>query len=102
MDIFIRSPVLAFLPAILFAAAFVHLSLGRGRRSLVGRLLVLGSCLSWIFYGRYEQTVPRDANIRVDLLLIYPALLIVSAIGVFAYLSRFARRNAQQEPAEFR
>lgn len=78
--ILVAWPWLAFLPA---AALFLLYLRGRGR-------LALGAGLAWALYAGYEFGMQRrwlctgECNIRVDLLLIYPALLVVSLAAVVA------------------
>ncbi len=78
MDIFIRAPWLAFaVSAIFFALSW----------STWSKLLITAST-AWILYGVYEYLMrfrvlcSGECNIRVDLLLIYPILLILSIIAV--------------------
>ena len=78
MDIFIRAPWLAFaVGAIFFALSW----------STWSKLLITAST-TWILYGVYEYLMrfrvlcSGECNIRVDLLLIYPILLILSIIAV--------------------
>ncbi len=74
MGIFIASPLLALAPAALFF--WVH----RIRR----RPVVLAAAVLWLLYAGYELAMQRrwlctgECNIRVDLLLIYPVLALLS------------------------
>jgi len=76
MAIFIAYPWLAALVGVAL------LVLGRGRRAAA----VAG--LLWLLYAVYETGMKQrwwctgECNIRVDLLLVYPLLLIVTVIGV--------------------
>jgi formate hydrogenlyase subunit 3/multisubunit Na+/H+ antiporter MnhD subunit len=79
MAIFIEYPVLA-------AAIGVAL-LGLGRRA--HRRVAVGGGIAWLLYGLYEFGVKQrwlcsgECNIRIDLLLIYPLLVIgLVAAGV--------------------
>jgi hypothetical protein len=73
-------PALAALPGLVF------LGLYRFAR----RRSVLGAALAWLLYGLYEYGIKSqilcsgECNIRIDLLVIYPVLLLVSIIGVLA------------------
>jgi hypothetical protein len=75
-------PFLALLPATLFAFFYV-----RSRRSVT-----LVAALAWLAYFPYELSMKLrilctgECNIRVDLLLFYPLLAIVSVMAVAAYL----------------
>lgn len=77
LDILIRYPVLAGL----VGAAF--LIIGRRRESR-GAVVVGGA---WLLYAAYETGMQQrwlctgECNIRVDLLLIYPILLIASLVA---------------------
>jgi hypothetical protein len=70
--------------ALLFVAGHLLLrltALGAGRHP---RLLLVGTA-AWALYAAWEWLVrvrTPEANIRVDLLLIWPALLIVSIVAV--------------------
>jgi hypothetical protein len=78
MDIFIRAPWLAFAVGALF------FTLSWSTRSK----LLITSSTAWILYGIYEYLMrfrvlcSGECNIRVDLLLIYPILLILSINAV--------------------
>ena len=80
----IQQPLVALLPA----AALLGLALWSRRR------LVLAAALAWAGYAIYELLVKHrvlcsgECNIRVDLLLIYPGLLGLSAAAVVAALRR--------------
>jgi formate hydrogenlyase subunit 3/multisubunit Na+/H+ antiporter MnhD subunit len=79
MAIFIEYPVLAA------AVGMVLIALGRRSR----RRVVLAVGIFWLLYAVYELGMKQrwlcsgECNIRIDLLLIYPALLIgLLAAGV--------------------
>ena len=80
MDLFVRSPLLAVLPGLLFLGAYRVFS----RRAA----LVAGG--AWLLYAVYELGMQRrwlcsgECNIRVDLLLIYPVLAVISLAGIVA------------------
>lgn len=78
MDIFIRAPWIAFaIGAIFFALS----------RSIHSKTIVW-TTVAWFLYGVYEYLMrfrvlcSGECNIRVDLLLIYPLLLILSIMAV--------------------
>jgi hypothetical protein len=78
VTIFIEYPVVA--------AAVGVVLLGLGRRA--HRRVAVGAGLVWLLYGLYELGMKQrwlcsgECNIRIDLLIIYPALLVglVSAL----------------------
>lgn len=80
LAIFVEHPLAAFIPA----AAFLGLYYARRRKGI----LVAGIC--WAAYATLETlnwlriTCSGECNIRVDLLVIYPVLWIVSLIAVVA------------------
>lgn len=82
LSLFIAEPWLALLPGLLFLGLF-----WRTRR----RSVLLAS-LFWLIYTAYEYGMALrllctgECNIRVDLLLIYPALLLMSLWGLAAAL----------------
>ena len=84
MDIFIRAPWLAFAVGALF------FTLSWSTRSK----LLITSSTAWILYGIYEYLMrfrvlcSGECNIRIDLLLIYPILLILSVIAVATLVKR--------------
>ena len=87
LGIFIAAPWLALLPA----AAFATLGYRTGRR------LPWIVAVMWLLYAAYETAMMKrilctgECNIRVDLLLLYPILLVLS---VGAAISGFRRRRA--------
>ncbi len=88
LGLMIGFPFLALLPAALFAFLYVR---SRCRVELV-------AALAWLAYFPYEQAMKLrilctgECNIRVDLLLFYPLLGIVSVMAVAAYL-KFLRQS---------
>lgn len=78
LGLFVQWPWLALLPAVAFAIA-----LRRCRRTVV-RV----AATAWLAYVPYEMGMKLrifcsgECNIRIDLLLIYPALAILSAWAV--------------------
>jgi hypothetical protein len=90
MSIFIVWPFLALVPAVVFAVLFVKCR----------RVAVLIAALAWLAYFPYEQAMKMrilcsgECNIRVDLLLLYPLLLIASAVAAYAYF-RSSHRGRQ-------
>jgi hypothetical protein len=81
LGMFIGWPFLALVPAAVFAVLYV-----RCRRTVA-----LVAALAWLAYFPYEQAMKLrilcsgECNIRVDLLLFYPLLLLVSVLALVAY-----------------
>jgi hypothetical protein len=82
MAILIEYPFVAAAIGVLFIA------LGRW----AGRRMVLAVGLIWLAYGAYETGMQQrwlcsgECNIRIDLLLIYPLLLLASAVAGISLL----------------
>ncbi len=82
MAIFIQYPWLA---ALLGASL---LGLGRWR----GRGAAVAAGLTWLLYAVYETGMKQrwwcsgECNIRIDLLLVYPILLVLTVVGVVSVL----------------
>ncbi|MEQ1857045.1 MAG: hypothetical protein ABL963_11260 [Longimicrobiales bacterium] len=82
MSLFIAWPWLALIPAVTFLALYP------GSR----RKRVAAAGLLWGAYGAYEYGMQRrwlctgECNIRVDLLLLYPALIALSVAAVVAVI----------------
>lgn len=80
IDSFIRYPWLALVPAAVFYALYAN---GRRRPPYV-------AALAWFAYFFYEGAMKLrilcsgDCNIRIDLLLLYPLLGLISMVGVVA------------------
>ena len=93
MSFFIAWPWLALVPAIVFFWLY------RGTR--VSR--VAATAVAWAAYAAYEFAMQRrwlcsgECNIRVDLLLLYPVLLILSLTAVVALMR--ARRPNRPNPS---
>ena len=87
---FIQWPLAAFVPACAFGAAFAW---SRRAPALV-------ATIAWALYATLESlnkariTCSGECNIRVDLLVIYPALWIVSIAGIAALFWGRKRRGA--------
>ena len=92
LAIFIEYPILAV------AIGIVLLELGRRAR----RRVAIGAGIMWILYALYEFGMKQrwlcsgECNIRIDLLVIYPLLLIVLAAGC---VSLFRAPWAPRPPA---
>jgi hypothetical protein len=78
MSLFVEFPLLAFLPALAFLLVALRLQ----------RRIVLGAGMAWFFYGLYELGMQArilcsgECNIRIDLLVIHPLLLVLTLVGV--------------------
>lgn len=88
MSVLIELPWLGLIPAALFLGAY----------RAVRRPLILVAVVAWLAYVPYEYAMlgrwlcSGECNIRVDLLLVYPALVLVSAAAAVAALRSTARR----------
>ena len=78
---------------LIIAAAFIAIWLW------CGRLTAVFTAILWLAYSVYEHLklmrvlCTGDCNIRVDLLLIYPVLLIASAAALIHSLIKAARHR---------
>lgn len=88
-SLFIPQPWLALMPGALFAGLY-RLS----RRGLAG-----AAAVAWLLYAPYEYAMHRrwlcsgECNIRVDLLMLYPLLILLSLAAVGAVVRRVLRRQ---------
>jgi len=91
LGIFVEYPWLALLPALAFGA------IGFRRQRAVAWV----AAVAWLAYALYEEAMARrilcsgECNIRVDLLMLYPALVMLSLIAIFSAL-RARRARARQ------
>jgi hypothetical protein len=82
LGIFMAWPALALVPAATIGALYVY-----GRRKLV-----LVTALAWLAYFPYELAMKLrilcsgECNIRVDLLVLYPVLAVLSVASVYVAL----------------
>jgi len=94
MAIFIEYPLLAVLPSIVFLALY----------RLTRRPFVVVAALAWILYGIYEYAMHErilctgECNIRIDLLVIYPALVVASVVGLGLAAARLRGRLRRPGP----
>lgn len=91
LGIFIAWPILALALSTVFTVMYLHCR----------RLPILLAALAWLAYFPYEQAMKirllcsGECNIRVDLLLFYPLLALISAMAVVAYIkAKHGQRNA--------
>jgi hypothetical protein len=87
------NPLLPFLSATAFVAAYLHVRAPSRRRSggWLARLILAGGACLLFLYGFYELSVqrefkPENVPIRFDLRLIWPALLGLLVLGALAYV----------------
>lgn len=89
LGVFIAWPFLALVPAAVFGVLFWR----------CGKASVLVAVVAWLAYFAYEQAISwrmlcsGECNIRVDLLLFYPLLALLSALAVVAYVRNTRRAN---------
>ncbi len=78
----------AWIATVIVAVCFIFNLLSGGGESKAGINWVLGlAVLLWILYSCWETfLVDPQANIRVDLVVIFPVLLIVTIIGLVRWL----------------
>ena len=87
MAVLIEHPLLAAVPGAVFVALF----------AVSRKLLVLIAAVAWLAYLPYEYAMKLrllcsgDCDIRLDLMVLYPALLIISVVG----LAVFARARVR-------
>ena len=90
MAVLIDQPWLAAVPLAVFLALY---ALSRSRVTVVAAAV-------WLLYLPYEYSMKLrllctgECNIRVDLLILYPLLALLSALGIIAFLWSVARRSA--------
>src|SRR4051812_27998251 len=86
--IFIARPWVALLPAVLFAALWW---ISRSR-------MAAAAAVAWLLYVGWEYTIKLhwtcsgDCDIRVDLLLLYPALGLLSVLAAAFGIASLVRR----------
>ena len=87
MAVLIEHPLLAAVPGAVFVALF----------AVSRKLLVLIAAVAWLAYLPYEYAMKLrllcsgECNIRLDLVVLYPALLIVSLVGLAVSARALAR-----------
>jgi hypothetical protein len=85
----IEQPWLAALPIVIFLALY----------KVVRNYFVFAAAAAWLIYLPYEYSLKLrllctgECNIRIDLLVIYPALAAISVVGVIASIGSLARRR---------
>jgi hypothetical protein len=79
---FLDEPLLALVPAMVYAVCHVILRYRNGSRA--ARITTLAAAVLWTLFAAHEWSIsrmPSPPNIRVDLLLSFPVLGIISAAG---------------------
>jgi hypothetical protein len=80
LDLFVRWPLLALLPGLLLLGVY----------RVFPRRAALVAGLAWLVYAIYELGMQKrwlcfgECNIRVDLLLMFPVLAVISIAGIVA------------------
>jgi hypothetical protein len=93
-SVFIAQPLLALIPAAGFAALYWA----------SGRRLAAAAAVLWCLYTLYEFAMHRrllcsgECNIRVDLLLLYPLLWIVSLTALIVGIAAMWRQRNPPAP----
>ena len=91
MGILVEHPSLTLVPTILFLVLF---------RTSNSRI-VLVAALLWLAYLPYEYAMKLrilcsgECNIRIDLLLIYPALVLSSLVGLGVFAVGYLNKREQ-------
>ena len=93
MEFLIANPGVSWLIGAGGLATYLDLRRQKNKEASV----VLLAAVLWGCYGCWEWIVGSEANIRVDLVLIYPVLAIVSAIAVGVAV-RASEKAQSKEP----
>ena len=89
MAIMIAFPFLALVPVAVFAVLF---ALSKSR-------IVLSAAILWLLYMVYEYGMnlrilcSGECNIRIDLLVLYPVLVLVSVIALLMFAIRVWQKS---------
>jgi hypothetical protein len=89
--VFVQHPERSALIAVLFLVLWLLLRGGRGTTRRIQALLIPAA--AWGLYAGWEWALTHwspEANIRVDLLVIIPLLLLATIIGIIMALREFA------------
>lgn len=85
MEWFVWKPERIFMVSLVFFLGYLTIYLFSRKRPAVRSYPLLISFVTWITYGVWELFCSvQQYNIRVDLLFIYPVLIIVSIFGISA------------------
>lgn len=94
MAVLIVTPWLAAIPGAVFLALY----------AAAKRRIVLAAAIAWFAYLPYEYAMKLrilcsgECNIRVDLLLLYPALLVLSLAAVVAAVKAVWTPSTREAP----
>jgi hypothetical protein len=100
MDFFPVVPALAEAPLVALVPALAFAALWWARRRRAAGL----TAGAWLAYAAYELGMERrvlcsgECNIRVDLLLLHPALLVLSVVALAAALRRSGPGPGRRDP----
>jgi hypothetical protein len=89
MAVFIEKPLLAALPLAVFLVLY----------AVSQKVIILAAAAAWLAYLPYEYGMKLrilctgECNIRIDLLVLYPALVLISVVAVLAFLRSLARQR---------
>ena len=89
-SIFIPHPYLALLPAVFFGLIYLKSK----------NKILLTTTVSWLLYATYEElnllriTCSGECNIRIDLLLIYPLLAILSIAALVSGIKHLSKADS--------
>lgn len=89
MAVLIEQPLLAAVPGGIFLALF----------AVSRKLLVLAAATAWFLYVPYEYSMKfrilcsGECNIRIDLLVLYPTLFTISAVGFIVFTTTLVKRQ---------
>jgi hypothetical protein len=89
IDLLMGHPLVALVPSLGFFVLTFY----------TRRLTVAFAAIAWALYAAYEEAMrlhvfcPHGCNIRLDLILIYPVLIVLSIAGLIVGLR--GRRSAQ-------
>ncbi len=87
-NFFIPNPLLALIPALILGLLYFK---SKNNFTLVTAIL-------WIVYAVYEElhllriVCSGECNIRIDLLLIYPVMIVITAIAIILAVKSLMRR----------
>ncbi len=89
-SIFILHPYLALVPVLIFGLFYFKSK----------NKLILVTTFLWLLYTIYEElhllriVCSGECNIRIDLILIYPTLIVLSIIALFLGFKNLAKSNS--------
>jgi len=90
MDFFVGHPLRIIFVVFCFLTAAIYFYLQKQKGNKVRVWPTISTAIIWLLYTLYEWDVSNSgANIRIDLLLIYPFLITIS---ILAMILSFKRR----------